>query len=78
LDVSFRETEPFYLEGCSIASSQGEQPSNEHLLQKSGSNEFFELKEITENIGGRSTDEESPINIELPLLTPLTNESPQC
>jgi hypothetical protein len=48
------------------------------LLQKSGSNEFFELEEITENIGGRSTDEKSPINIELPLLTPLTNESPQC
>ena len=86
LDVSFRETESFYSKEGSIISSQGEQSSNEHLLQESDRNEFVELENIIEQLGssgtdeesrGRSTDGESPINIELPLLTPLTNESSQ-
>jgi hypothetical protein len=86
LDVSFRETESFYSKEGSIISSQGEQSSNEHLLQESDRNEFVELENIIEQFGssgtneksrGRSTDEEPQINIELPLLTPLTNESSQ-
>jgi hypothetical protein len=81
LDVSFRETES--KEG-SIISFQEEQSSNEHLLQESDRNEFVELENIIKQFGssgtneksrGRSTDEDSQINIELPLLTPLTNES---
>ena len=86
MDVSFRETESFYSKEGSIISSQGEQSSNEHLLQESDRNEFVELENIIEQFGssgtneksrGRSNDEESQINIELPLLTPLTNESSQ-
>jgi hypothetical protein len=86
LDVSFHETESFYSKKGSIISSQGEQSSNKHLLQESDRNEFVELENIIEQLGssgtdeesrGRSTDAESPINIELPLLTPLTNESSQ-
>jgi hypothetical protein len=54
------------------------------LLQESDRNEFVELENIIEQFGssgtneksrGRSSEEESPTNIELPLLTPLTNES---
>jgi hypothetical protein len=38
---------------------------------------FFKLEEMTKKLGIISTDEESLINIELSLLTPLTDESPQ-
>jgi len=86
LDVSFRETEPFYSKEGSIISFQGEQSSTEHLLQESDGNEFVEVENMIEQLGnngtdeesrGRSIDEESPLNIELPLLTPSTNESSQ-
>ena len=42
-----------------------------------GTNDVSELEAVTEMLGRSHTREESPINIELPLLTPLPDESTQ-
>ena len=79
MNVSFRESEPYYSEGFSTTSIQGENFSEEYKLHEESRNElhecsrdeFLKLEEITERLRKNNIHEELSINIELPLLIPF-------
>ena len=83
LDASFRELEPYYSEGVSKNSLQGESSNEEN----GGGDEFIELEEVNGHFKhvvqqgcdhNHETESESPpIPSELPPSTPLTEESTQ-
>jgi hypothetical protein len=64
MDVSFRESEPYYSKGLPTTTFQGENFSQGNVLPEGGNddgnNEFFELEEITERLSNNSTLEELP------------------
>lgn len=88
LNVSFREPEPYFSEEVSTPSLQGKNSTEENMLQKDdGVDEFLKLEEVIERLGrsGKQSlksihevlvhsenESESPMNTELPILTPLT------